>query len=672
MKYVSVCSGMEAASVAWHELGWTPVAFAEIEPFPSAILKHRFPNTPNYGDLTKYKEWPIEPGSVDLLVGGTPCQAFSVAGLRKGLADPRGNLALTFLGLVQHLRPRWVLWENVPGVLSSGKPAGSDFACFLAGLGELGYGWSYRICDAQFYGVPQRRRRVFVVATDTGDWRVAAEALSLAEGMRGYLEASEQKRKGTARRAKGGAGADGINGTVGTLCADSHPGAYSGQDAYTGRLIPQAFGGNNTSGPIDVATALTAHGGPHGRQDFASETFIAQGKSHWDGGEIHPTLNQSNKGSGAPGYSNQEIFSQQGGGLVPAPMMFKVRGGSDTNTGEQGGQVGKSAGKGFLGSEDQAFTLATSNDQWLAQPIPINTMAALRPEGADQNRQTFGIGQAGDPQFTLSATHCHAVGQPIPIHDQATRFAGKRGDKQDGKGNGLGVGQPGDPCPTLTRGDHHAVAIPQSVVEQKVYENHPNDSRVTGPLDVAPTVVSRFGTGGGNVPFVNKEPIVAPTVTTCKGSRGGCSSEAIDEITAIHKAQGVDLYNQTMTGDVHVPLRTAGGHGAPAVIEPVAFDTYNQSTSNISKTLSCAASDADHVGAVFMPAMAVRRLSVRECERLQGFPDDWSMIPWKGKPAEQCPDGPRYKACGNSMAVPVMRHLGKAIAAMDAKLKAKA
>jgi DNA (cytosine-5)-methyltransferase 1 len=628
MKYVSVCSGMEAASVAWHDLGFTPLAFAEIDAFPSAILAHRFPSTPNYHDLTKYKSWPIEPGSADLLVGGTPCQAFSVAGLRKGLEDPRGNLSLTFLGLVQHLRPRWVLWENVPGVLSSGKPAGSDFASFLAGLGELGYGWAYRICDAQFYGVPQRRRRVFVVATNTGDWRVAAETLSLAEGMRGYLEASEQKRKGAASRTKSRSGADGLDGTVGTLCADSHPGAYSGQDAYTGRLIPQAFGGNNTSGPIQVATALTAHGGPHGRQDFASETFIAQSKSHWDGGDIHPTINQSNKGSGSPGYSNQEIFSQQGGGLVPAPMMFKVRGGVETNNGSQGGEVGKSAGKGFLGSEDKAFTLATTNDQWLAHPIPINTMAALRPEGADQNRQTFGIGQPGDPQFTISATHCHAVGQPIPIHDQATRFSGRRGDKQDGKGNGLGIGQPGDPMNTLTRGDHHAVAIPL----------------------------------GG-------EHIVAPTVTTCKGSRGGCSSEAIDEITAIHKAQGVDLYNQTMTGDVHVPLRTAGGHGAPAVIEPVAFDTYNQSVSHISKTLSCAASDADHVGTVFHPAMAVRRLSVRECERLQGFPDDWSMIPWRGKPAEECPDGPRYKACGNSMAVPVMRHLGKAIAAMDKKLK---
>lgn len=618
MKYVSVCSGMEAASVAWHDLGFTPLAFAEIDAFPSAILKHRFPNTPNYGDLTKYKEWPIEPGSVDLLVGGTPCQAFSVAGLRKGLADPRGNLSLVFLGLVQHLRPRFVLWENVPGVLSSGKPAGSDFASFLAGLGELGYGWAYRICDAQFYGVPQRRRRVFVVATNTGDWRVAAETLSLAEGMRGYLEASDTKRKGASRRAKGSAGADGLDGTVGTLCADSHPGAYSGQDAYTGRLIPQAFGGNNTSGPIQVATALTAHGGPHGRQDFASETFIAQ-----------------------------------------------------------------------------SFT-ASSFGQYQ------NGVGTLRANGGD----------LGGGSETLAV---------LPIHDQATRHSGKRGDKQDGKGNGLGVGKPGDPCPTLTRGDHHAVAIPyrkakraqsntddeswvegdvsntlnnfdlgdtrttHAIVEpipldmrnagrdpekkdemnrqglgvgnpgdpshtitsafvhgvaheQKVYENHPNDSRVTGPLDVAPTVVSRFGTGGGNVPFV-------------------------------HPAQGVDLYNQTITGDVHVPLRTAGGHGAPAVM---AFDTYNQSVSDVSKTLSCAASDADHVGTVFVPAMAVRRLSVRECERLQGFPDDWSMIPWKGKPAEQCPDGPRYKACGNSMAVPVMRHLGKAIAAMDKKLKGEA
>lgn len=347
------------------------------------------------------------------------------------------------------------------------------------------------------------------------------------------------------------------------------------------------------------------------------------------------------------------------------------------------------------------------------------------------------------------------------------------------------------------------------VVSPKLYENHPNDSRVTGPHDVAPTIVSRYGTGGGNVPLVNNEmqpipiqdgreieknqnglgvakpgdpaytldttgaqavaqplafdgynqtlsetsqtirtgsdcdkmgmvlepkeviptltarmqgssgwapynetahilPVISPTVTTCKGSKGGSSSEAIDELIALHKAeqavafqpgnlrrkagadpsttvfptvkcdsgdqsphvatimqnqsQGVDLFNQTLTGDVHVPLRTAQGHGAPAAIAPTLTASNDPSRSPQSSEVT------QQVSAVHEVTMAVRRLTPRECERLQGFPDDWSQIPWKGKPASECPDGPRYKACGNSMAVPVMRWIGERINAKHKEL----
>ena len=204
MRYLSVCSGIEAASVAWESLGWTPVAFAEIEKFPSQVLAHHFPHVPNLGDMTKYKEWDIDRNSIDLIVGGTPCQSFSVAGLRKGLEDPRGNLALTFLGMVDHYRPEWVIWENVPGVLSSS--GGRDFGSFLGALGQLRYGFAYRVLDAQYFGVPQRRRRVFVVAHSSGDPRRAAQVLFEPESLRGNPPKSRASGQDTAQCLATGTG----------------------------------------------------------------------------------------------------------------------------------------------------------------------------------------------------------------------------------------------------------------------------------------------------------------------------------------------------------------------------------------------------------------------------------------------------------------------------------
>ena len=207
-----MCSGIEAASVAWHHLGWSPVGFSEIEPFPSAVLAHHYPNVQNYGDMTKHEQWPIGPGSVDLLVGGTPCQSFSVAGLRKGLHDPRGGLMLTYLEIARRLRPRWIVWENVPGVLSSGS--GRDLGAFLGALGELGYGWAYRVLDAQYCrvdgrwpkAVPQRRRRIFVVGC-LGDRAAAAEVCALGSGLRWHLKESRASRKVAPADAEAGVGA---------------------------------------------------------------------------------------------------------------------------------------------------------------------------------------------------------------------------------------------------------------------------------------------------------------------------------------------------------------------------------------------------------------------------------------------------------------------------------
>ena len=196
MKYGSVCSGVEAATAAWHPLGWEPQWFSEIEKFPSAVLSHHYPQVPNHGDMTQYKDWPTNGKPIDLLVGGTPCQSFSVAGLRKGLDDPRGNLMLTYLAMAEHLRPKWLVWENVPGVLSSN--GGRDFGTFLTALGQIGYGFSWRVLDAQFFGVPQRRRRVFVVGC-LGDWRRAAAVLFEPESLSGHTTPSREPREEVAQ-----------------------------------------------------------------------------------------------------------------------------------------------------------------------------------------------------------------------------------------------------------------------------------------------------------------------------------------------------------------------------------------------------------------------------------------------------------------------------------------
>ncbi len=373
MKYGSVCSGVEAATVAWHDLGWEPQFFSEFDEFPSAVLKNHYPDVPNYGDMTKYKDWNLNDKSIDLLVGGTPCQSFSISGLRKGLHDDRGNLMLEYLRMADELKPKWIVWENVVGVLSSNK--GRDFGTFLTALGEIGYGFAYRVLDAQYFGVPQRRRRVFVVGC-LGDWRSAGKVLFKPD----------------------------------CLSGDPAPSREKGE-----RIAPTV-----TTGPPFSRT---------GNERVEAEALVT--------------------------------FSPQ-----------------------------NSASNGLSISEHTVPTLQTKKQSAVA----------------------------------------------IPIHDQATRFSGKRGEKQDGKGNGFGIGEDGAPMNTLTRGDRHAVA----------YKDY-----------------LRF------------------------------------------------------------------------------FDTFRE--------------------------MKVRRLTPRECERLQGFPDDWTRIQWKGKKLEECPDGHRYKAMGNSMAVPVMRWIGQQINQVNQK-----
>jgi len=201
MRYGSVCSGIEAATEAWHQLGWKPSFYSEIEAFPRAVLKHHYEDVPLHGDFTTIREDDYEP--IDLLVGGTPCQSFSVAGLRGGLDDDRGNLALQFLKLAFRLRPRWLVWENVPGVLSSN--GGRDFGSILGGMVELGYGCAYRVLDAQFFGVPQRRRRVFLVG-HLGNWQRAFSVLFERESLLRNPPPSREKRENSSQSIERGFG----------------------------------------------------------------------------------------------------------------------------------------------------------------------------------------------------------------------------------------------------------------------------------------------------------------------------------------------------------------------------------------------------------------------------------------------------------------------------------
>lgn len=195
-RYVSIFSGVEAATLAWEPLGWEPVAFSEIEPFPCAVLTERWPDVPNLGDITKI-DWKEEiDGAIDLVVGGSPCQSFSVAGKREGLKGASG-LMFEYIRCVQELRPRWFLWENVPGALTSED--GGAFGQLLREMDELGYSLAWRVLDAQFFGVAQRRRRLFLVGHLGAE--SPAEVLFEPDCLSGYPQSSREKRKELARRA---------------------------------------------------------------------------------------------------------------------------------------------------------------------------------------------------------------------------------------------------------------------------------------------------------------------------------------------------------------------------------------------------------------------------------------------------------------------------------------
>lgn len=365
MRYGSVCSGIEAATQAWHLLGWTPSFFSEVDPFPRAVLEHHYPDVPLHGDFTTIEDGQYDP--IDLLVGGTPCQSFSIAGLRGGLGDDRGNLALEFLRLADRLRPRWLVWENVPGVLSSlshdapdarapaidldgedGPKDGEEVVvtdeyetdenhalwCFMAGASELGYDGGFRVIDAQYtrtcnlpFAVPQRRRRVLFVGY-LGDWRRSAAVLfdreSLSRNSPPRREAGQTVAPTISARPTGGGGLgtdfdlDGglvadVAGALNTANGKTRPGDTL-QCASTGYMV------------VSVSEEGNAHAlrgeGFDASEDGASYTLEARTSAQavaFDTTQITSRANYSNPKPGDPCHPLAT-------GAHPPAVAFDLRG----------------------------------------------------------------------------------------------------------------------------------------------------------------------------------------------------------------------------------------------------------------------------------------------------------------------------------------------------------
>jgi DNA (cytosine-5)-methyltransferase 1 len=583
VKFLSICSGIEAASVAWEPLGWEAVAFSEIEPFPSAVLAHHYPSVPNLGDMTKFDTWPEEIFlEADLIVGGPPCQAFSVAGNRGGLADGRGNLTLVYVQLINHAdlirkkhgkEPVIAFYENVPGLFSDKTNA---FGCLLGALagedGALlapGGKWTdagcvsgpqrtmaWRLLDAQYFGLAQRRRRVFLVASARDGFN-PAEILFEREGVR----------------------------------RDFAPSRETGQETPT-NFVPS----------VAHCLETTSHD-----------------------------------------YSRADGFN-----MITEPV-YAIQGsmiGRNDHAGPQGNGI----------NADVCFTQNTTDRHavvYEAQPFT---------ETADCLTAAYGTKWNGNASATNGSLF---VAQAIPIHDQATRFAGKRGDKQDGKGNGLGIGEPGAPMNTLTKGDRHAVAhamvfdttnitSPQNGSNPKPGDpcftlakgQHPPLLTHAIPLDLRNAgrdpekydAINRQGVG------VGEEGDPAHTITSAFVHGVAHPTVLMD--------QGGSVMSVMEDGTVGTLRRETHGH-EPVIMAPTLTASNDPSRSPQSTEVT------NQVASVYAASMAVRRLTPVECERLQGFPDDYTNIPWRKQPTS--PDGPRYKALGNSWAVPNVRWIGARI-----------
>ena len=393
LRYLSVCSGIEAATVAWHPLGFEAAGFSEIDPFARAVLSHHYPDVPLFGDFTTLTE--NDYGAIDLLVGGTPCQSFSIAGLRKGFADDRGNLALGFIRLAQSAKPRWVVWENVPGVLSI--DAGRTFGTFLGALAECGYGFAYRVLDAQYFGVPQRRRRVFVIGY-LGDWRPAAAVLFERESLQRDITPCRETRQEVAgtfksRASSGGWGADvdlassgymrPVAGTLGARTCLSR----GAQDADCGHLIARTLMGASA------------------KHDAELETYVVD-KQQWPA-DVACTLNAQ--------YGDKMGLEDQHA-LAGAPLFVPARAYNVTYCDANGRRKDRPNGGMYVTETDQSKTVTAGGDR--STYIAFEPGSIARNAGPTDLRETCSTLRAemGDNQPAVLTQMAVYAGFPAAIN----------------------------------------------------------------------------------------------------------------------------------------------------------------------------------------------------------------------------------------------------------------
>lgn len=518
MKYVSIFSGIEAATVAWHPLGWEPLAFSEIDPFPSTVLQHHYPDIPNLGDITKI-DWSPYVGAADIVVGGSPCQSFSVAGKREGLAGASG-LMFEYIRAVRELRPRWFVWENVPGAFTSER--GEAYRQLLSEMDALGYGLAWRVLDAQFFGVAQRRERVFLVGS-LGTMR-CAEVLFERESLSWDHQSSRQKRQALTEEAQERVGE-----------ADHDSGCLNPGETQSRRVYP------------------------------------ASG--------VYPTLSTRENS----GQSQESVFLCQ-----------------TAQTGSNGKLVKQ---------DDVMNTLDRTNSTAVAALDFNPTDARLRYAHDDVSQTLTARAGTGGNQVPL-----------VQVQPLAFLY------NQGAKARSLGISEI---SPTL-KTDHNQVVAFASNQRDEVRE-----LEVAGALAAQPGIKQQtyICRADGQTNAMEGENL-APTLT----SHAKKDPPLIYPVDESEEMKPVTL--QIRGG------KPGGGKGALIQHDmSVTLSTHNTQT----------LITGDHE----KRDLTVRRLTPRECERLQGFPDDYTDIPYRNK--EHAPDGPRYKALGNSMAVPVMRWIGERI-----------